>query len=204
MSPSDLAVDWLERVILVVLYAFLVHRVVSRSVRSDAYGSLFILPAEGLAVVFILVRRSTGRVSRKVWIWVIALAATVAPLLVTTSDSRTLIPAQVGAFVLVAGIFIQLHAKIALGRSMGCVPAHRGLKRHGPYRFVRHPIYSGYLIGHFAYLVMNPIAWNAIVYGVLYSLQIPRLLIEERVLSSDPEYRTYMEDVRYRLIPGFF
>ena len=47
--------------------------------------------------------------------------------------------------------------KITLGRSFGVVPANRGVVVGGPYNFVRHPIYTGYLITHVAFLVANPV-----------------------------------------------
>ena len=37
---------------------------------------------------------------------------------------------------------------MALGRSFGVAPANRGIVVRGPYSFVRHPIYTGYLITH--------------------------------------------------------
>jgi protein-S-isoprenylcysteine O-methyltransferase Ste14 len=84
------------------------------------------------------------------------------------------------------------------------VPAHRGLKVAGPYRFVRHPMYAGYLLSHAAFLLMNPTVGNVAVYAVCYALQIPRIFAEERLLSRDPEYREYRRTVRYRLIPWLF
>jgi protein-S-isoprenylcysteine O-methyltransferase Ste14 len=44
---------------------------------------------------------------------------------------------------------------MVLGRSFGLLPAQRGLVVVGPYRFVRHPIYFGYLIGHIGFLLVN-------------------------------------------------
>jgi len=102
------------------------------------------------------------------------------------------------------GALIQLHAKLTLGLSFGCVPAHRGLKLAGPYRFVRHPMYAGYLIGHVAYLLINPTGWNVAIYALCYCLQIPRILTEERILGRDPAYRAFSQRVRYRLLPGIF
>jgi protein-S-isoprenylcysteine O-methyltransferase Ste14 len=106
--------------------------------------------------------------------------------------------------LLITGMVIQVHAKLTLGRSFGCVPAHRGLQLSGPYRFVRHPMYAGYLVSHAAFLLMNPSLRNTAVYGGCYALQIPRILSEERLLARDPAYREYQRAVPYRLIPGVF
>ena len=106
--------------------------------------------------------------------------------------------------MVLTGFSVQLVAKIALGRSFGCVPAHRGLKKRGPYQIVRHPMYTGYLLSHMAFLLVNPTWWNFCVYLVCYAAQVPRLLAEERLLRHDAEYASYMTAVRYRLIPGVF
>jgi protein-S-isoprenylcysteine O-methyltransferase Ste14 len=102
------------------------------------------------------------------------------------------------------GMVIQVLAKLALGRSLGCVPAHRGLKLSGPYGCVRHPMYAGYLLSHLAFLLMNPTWWNLTAYALAYVLQVPRLLAEERLLAHDPQYRAYQAAVRYRLVPFVF
>ena len=105
---------------------------------------------------------------------------------------------------MLAGFFIQVCAKLALGRSFGCVAANRGLKFAGPYRFVRHPMYLGYLLTHVGFLVVNASAWNVATYVICYGLQVPRLLAEERWLGRDERYRKYARVVRFRLIPGIF
>jgi protein-S-isoprenylcysteine O-methyltransferase Ste14 len=102
------------------------------------------------------------------------------------------------------GMMIQLHAKITLGRSMGFVPAHRGLKFSGPYRFIRHPMYAGYILCHFAFLAANPSIWNAVIYAIVIPLHVYRLCAEETLLGLDPLYGGYRREVRYRLVPGLF
>jgi protein-S-isoprenylcysteine O-methyltransferase Ste14 len=119
------------------------------------------------------------------------------------ADHAILPPVFADAMML-AGIAIQLVAKITLGRSFGWAPAHRGLKMSGPYRFVRHPIYAGYLFCHVAFLLLNWTAWNAGVYALCYIAQVPRLLAEERLLGRDERYAQYMSVVRFRLLPGVF
>ncbi|MBI3466971.1 MAG: isoprenylcysteine carboxylmethyltransferase family protein [Planctomycetes bacterium] len=198
------AMDWVERIAVVTLYGWMVVRLLQGAVTDGALANLLLLPSEGLVVFFMLIRRRASDVSRRSGEWLLAFSATATPLLVTTGIGRNLVPVPVGAGFLLMGMIVQLHAKLTLGRSFGCVPAHRGVKIGGPYRFVRHPMYGGYLLSHLAFLAMNPTLWNLAVYVLCYCLQIPRLLAEERLLSRDAGYRAYQAAVRYRLVPGLF
>jgi protein-S-isoprenylcysteine O-methyltransferase Ste14 len=201
---SDVAVDWTERVLVLGLYVWLVARLVLKCMESGGLVNLLLLPSEGLVVVFLLARRPAGAISRRPSLWLLALAATCCPMLVGTGIGETLVPVPVAAVLLLMGMVVQVSAKIALGRSIGLVPAHRGLQLAGPYRFVRHPMYAGYLLSHLAFLLVNPTMWNLAVYALCYGLQVPRLLAEERLLTQDADYRAYQAEVRYRLIPGVF
>jgi protein-S-isoprenylcysteine O-methyltransferase Ste14 len=77
------------------------------------------------------------------------------------------------------------------------------LVQSGPYRFVRHPIYSGILLGIFGTLLaLNPFVGGVVVVGIaLVSLRFKSLLEEKIMLSTFPEqYPEYMRRVR-ALIP---
>jgi len=102
------------------------------------------------------------------------------------------------------GLGWALFAKLSLRRSFGLLPANRGIVTTGAYRFVRHPIYTGYFVGHMAFLLANFCWQNVLVYVLLYAMQIVRVLREEALLSSDHTYRAYMQRVRFRAVPGVF
>ena len=196
--------DLIERLAILVLYAWLVIRL-SASMSEGGRGvNGLLLISEGLVIVFILVRRATVRVSRNPVEWIIAIAATCGPLLVNPSQGEPLISPVVGTTIWLAGTIVQVSAKLALGRSFGCIPAHRGLKRQGPYRFVRHPMYVGYLLSHFAFLLTNPTLGNLAIYAICDAIQVPRMFVEERLLGSDPGYLAYCDEVPWRVIPGVF
>lgn len=205
-SPTHLG-EWLdvgERIIVLAVYLLLVARILAHGWFSGELTSLLLLPSEGLVVVFLLLRRRTSVISLHWQDWLLALSATLAPMLVAPSDGAAWLSPTVAAGLMLMGIVIQVHAKITLGRSFGCVAAHRGLKLGGPYCFIRHPMYAGYLLSHVAFLLVNPTWRNAAAYAVCYALQVPRLMSEERLLSNDPNYQKYQAQVRFRLIPGLF
>jgi len=205
MKMCTLALDIFERLVVLCLYGALVGRIVD-AICSEGLGlgNLLLLPSEGMVLVFVLLRRRTNDVSLRPLDWLLAITATSAPMLVTANAGGALVPLAIGCVVIVTGTIIQVHAKVILGRSFGCIPANRGLKDGGPYRFVRHPMYAGYALSHFAFALMNPSLWNLALYGVCTLLQLPRLLAEERLLSRDEQYRRYRILVPYRMIPGVF
>jgi len=103
--------------------------------------------------------------------------------------------------VQVAGLLGWAAALATLGRSFGIVPADRGLVRHGPYRFVRHPIYAFEALFFLGYLMAVPTPRSFIVIAVWSMLQVARIVREERILGGYEEYR---QRVRWRVLPGIW
>ncbi|WP_269857283.1 methyltransferase family protein [Streptomyces sp. RPT161] len=105
------------------------------------------------------------------------------------------------------GIVVRLWAIIALGRFFrGTVHIqhdHRVVTT-GPYRFVRHPAYSGMLLAalDLALLMDNAASWLVFTVCCLVALGY-RIRVEERMLldALGEEYRSYAARTR-RLIPG--
>jgi protein-S-isoprenylcysteine O-methyltransferase Ste14 len=200
----DRLLDGGERLLVLALYAWLVRRMILGFMSSGQAIDLLVLPSEGIVVVFLLLRRGAREISKRPGDWLLATLATCAPLLIAPADAGPLVPVSLAAGVFLMGLLVQVHAKINLGRSFGCVAANRGVKSSGPYQFVRHPMYAGYLLSHVAFLSLNPSLWNLALYTIGFGAQVPRLLAEERLLGLDPAYREYQQAVRYRLIPGLF
>ncbi|SOE94086.1 Protein-S-isoprenylcysteine O-methyltransferase Ste14 [Burkholderia sp. D7] len=115
-----------------------------------------------------------------------------------------LLPETVAAGLQIAGLVIQVSAKLSLRRSFGILPANRGVVVGGPYRFLRHPIYFGYTVTQAGFLLSNFGVQNLVVLLILWALQMFRVVREERVLVKDARYREYAARVRYRFIPGVF
>ena len=102
------------------------------------------------------------------------------------------------------GLILIVVGKLTLGRSFGLVPANRGVVVAGPYALVRHPIYTGYLITHIAFLVAFPTWSNLLLIVASDTALVVRALMEERVLGRDVAYQAYCQRVGWHLVPGVF
>ncbi len=199
-----LAMDLGERTVSVLFFANLAATFLPKLTAAPVNGLLLL--SEGLVTLFMVLRRFTQDVSTRPLDWLAALAGTAAPMLVhpAGSSAHALIP-QAGIVGLwMFGVLFSIWGKLTLRRSFGLAAANRGVVQGGPYSFVRHPIYSGYIMIYVASLLANPLAWNAALYLFTLALIVIRVLAEERVLRADPAYAAFMQKVRFRLAPGAF
>ena len=163
-----------------------------------------LVASEAMVVLFILLRRPTTAISHRLSDWLVGFGGTTAGLCVISADGPPLMPTPLCGLLMLIGFCVSVGAKLTLRRSFGLVAANRGVIVKGPYRLVRHPMYAGYLMIYVGYLLSGPNAWNLFVYALTTTLQIVRVLAEERVLRRDPLYQQFCAKVRYRLIPLVF
>ncbi len=154
------------------------------------------------AALLFLVRRPPERVSRSVPVWIVAFFGTFGASFLRPGGASAGWIDPLGLTLQGFGIVLGAFGYLALGRSLGLVPAHRGLVTSGAYRVVRHPLYASYVVAEVGYLIQSPRLWNVGVLALAWACQAVRLLSEERLLSTDPEYRVYSARTRWRVIPG--
>ncbi len=196
--------DLCARLFVGVLFLLFSINLVRDFAETQRVTGLLLLVSESLVVVFTIVRRKATSVDRSVAAGVVTTLALIGPPLVRTSPAGGLLPDAATAVISVIGVCIVISGKIVLGRSFGIVPANRGIVATGPYLFVRHPIYAGYLISHVGFLAAHPAAWNVAVLLVADTALVIRALYEERVLGGDERYREYCSRVGWHLVPGVF
>lgn len=72
----------------------------------------------------------------------------------------------------------------------------------GPYKYIRHPGYLGYILFSLAIPIALGTFWGLILSGTTSILLIIRTSLEDATLKKElPGYAEYTEDVKYRLIP---
>ncbi len=97
------------------------------------------------------------------------------------------------------GVVIAIWTIATLGKAFDVTPADRGLVVHGPYKWVRHPMYCSELFSIVAMVLADLSIRNILVTLVLAATLILRIKWEEEIISG---YQSYSQQVRDRLIPG--
>ncbi len=170
---------------------------------------LFFLAQTELIIFFIL-RKPTRNVTTKPGDYIVAIAGTFialffqpAAVLITPGAEYHAITHVADGLIYVA-VILEICGFLSLNTSAGIVPANRGVKTTGLYKYVRHPIYSSYLLLYLGYAINNPSFYNGVILVAALILQIARIYREEALLKRDGSYKEYAAKVRWRLVPGVF
>jgi protein-S-isoprenylcysteine O-methyltransferase Ste14 len=117
---------------------------------------------------------------------------------VETAPERTMPAFIIGQ----VGLVLAIISLLSLGRFFGVFPEARGLVRHGPYRYVRHPLYLAEIIASVGIVLPILSIWSVGLFVVFVALQYARAILEERALTATiPEYADYARHT-WRIIPG--
>ena len=136
----------------------------------------------------------------------VALLRTVVPRSVWTAIIfRNEVLADIGVVVLIGATLFTLWARWTLGKMWSPVPTlreHHELHTDGPYRFTRHPIYTGILgmwLGSALVAGFGAMILALLVFGAIFLVRIPR---EEKLMleTFGDQYVRYQREVP-RLVP---
>jgi protein-S-isoprenylcysteine O-methyltransferase Ste14 len=122
--------------------------------------------------------------------------------------TRTLLsPSPIVIAAQVAAVALMLWARVTFGRRSfhaAADPTAGGIVTSGPYRFIRHPIYTAACLFCWAGIAASG-SVVAVGWGLLLTAgAIVRMLVEERLLVERyPAYREYADTTR-RMLPFVF
>jgi protein-S-isoprenylcysteine O-methyltransferase Ste14 len=192
----------LSNLLLATLFISFAYAHLQRFLAQPRLSLLLIIAVEGLVAVMLVIRRDPENTQHGWKTWVATSIGTFAPMLMRPSDAST--DLLVGQILQTVAFGLQIGAVLSLNRSFGLLPAHRGVKSDGLYRWVRHPLYSTYLMAHVGYLASN-ISWaNVLVVVTATTFQVVRILQEEHLLLQYPDYARYSGTTRWRLVPAIW
>jgi protein-S-isoprenylcysteine O-methyltransferase Ste14 len=197
---------WVARIIVCLMFGALCVNILQEFLRTGHITGLMLLASESLVIVLTLARRRATIVDRSIPAGIVTLVSVAGPPLMRADHDIVALaaPDMLTGIISLLALVLIVSGKLTLGRSFGLVPANRGVVVQGPYSAVRHPIYSGYLVAHVAFLAAHPSTWNVVVFAIADGALIVRALMEERVLTTDADYREYCTRVSWHLIPGVF
>jgi protein-S-isoprenylcysteine O-methyltransferase Ste14 len=164
-------------------------------------GIVFFVQQTLVAIAY-LVRRPARTATHRMDDWLLAFGGTFAGVLFRPEGAHPAWGVQTGLALQVLGAAIAVTSLLTLGRSFGFAAADRGLVIRGPYALVRHPMYASYLLLQTGYLLQSLALRNALVLLFGSLCNVGRVFAEERILGNHPQYATYRQRVRWRMIPG--
>lgn len=112
----------------------------------------------------------------------------------------------IGCAGVVAGAAVMMWAARCLGGALVPWPRPVGdeVVRGGPFRYVRHPIYSGGLLACIGAAVATT-WWALLPAAALAVVWALKCRVEERMLAQRfPDYARYSASVRWRLVPRIY
>ena len=108
-----------------------------------------------------------------------------------------------GFCVIIIGHLVAVWGFFYLGRSFGVVVAVRKVVLQGPYRWVRHPMYLGWVLFCVGISIANFSAAYFLIIAIHISLLVYRARLEEsEIARHSPEYSAYMQTTGF-IFPRF-
>ncbi len=180
--------------------------------RGGATGALRWLGALLVCAFYVLIiwcylrRRPATATSRSVTAHTAAVAATLTPFVFPLLHATPPGTGQqlVADVLLVTGVGWSAWSLRFLGRNLSVIAQAREIADRGPYRWVRHPLYTGEIVASLGLALTAGTLAAGAAWLCLCALQAYRALREEQVLlRALPGYRDYRNRTA-ALLPGIF
>ena len=147
-----------------------------------------------LSALLLVLHRKTSRQSTLVQ-RLVAWASALLPFAIQINQSVPLVIRGLSML----GVVVAIWTIFTLGKAFDVSPADRGLVKHGPYQWIRHPMYASELFSVGVMVMVDLSLWNVLVTILLTATLLLRIRWEEKIIHG---YLTYGQQVRSRLLPG--
>lgn len=200
---SGKRIDYL-RLATIVLFVVLL----SRTIFSLTHKLHYLLVLQGvyeLGVIFLcLIQLRARKLDMSPTAFIFVGVHLILPMLYSTEGAISPLGIYPLLFV-IAGFAFSIFSLLDLSAYFGVLPAFRGVRSTGMYRYLRHPAYAGYVISSLGVCMSLFSERNVLIFLCYVLFTVLRINLEESLLSSSSdEYITYKSRVRYRLVPGVY
>lgn len=162
--------------------------------------SILLYAAYNTVILFLLfVRKQAKSTSDNFWYWLVAIGGAFVDLLMRPYPLATGLSYWV--IIQCIGIIISFAGLVSLNKGFGIMVGNRGIHSGGMYRFIRHPLYTGYLVTVLSFFAQHVSLWNLLIFILFLVFLLTRIHVEENFLLTDPVYIKYSSRTKWRLIP---
>ena len=200
-----LSIPWVDKTIAIIAVTPSAIELYHRYTNSTLTFTRAVLGIQVFILIITMVfRRTPIRVTPNPWFWLLAFVATygVMTFVAFTPNGHPIVPLIVSSTIAVLSAMVFIYARLSLGRSIGFVPANRGIVTRGAYTFVRHPVYTATFLAMLALVLRSYSRLNVALAVTIVILFMVKSIVEEYFLRDDPAYAAYLQRVRWRWFPG--
>lgn len=210
LGVRELLLKYRSTIVNIFLFATLGHAAVYRAYHAWVAQEFNLVEAvffthNVLLVMIILARRQHVAINKNVFHQVVPLLAFFSGIAFDDKPTvQTYLLLGISRGVTVVTLVLGAVSLLNLGRSFGILISVRKIKTGGLYSIIRHPMYFTDILWRMGFVLNNPSVYNFALLAASSAAYVYRALLEEKFLSQFPDYREYMQRVKYRFIPGVF
>lgn len=115
-----------------------------------------LLVLRDFAAGYFFLKRKPARAKGTMATYILAYVSSAMPLLYFGPSVDVRLFFLASDLLAIIGFLLVVFATVELGTSIGISPANRGLVRSGVYRYIKHPMYTGYIISEIGLVFLNP------------------------------------------------
>lgn len=142
-----------------------------------------LLVLRDFAAGYFFFKRRPSTTPRSMLFSILAYVSSAIPLLYFGSSIVSRWQLLASDLLSILGFLLVVLATVELGPSIGISPASRGHIRSGIYKYIKHPMYAGYILSEIGLSLINP--FNTIFLLVSTTLYYFRAKAEERQFQSE-------------------